>query len=473
MEETIVNERNRTSHERTESHSSPLTTNALYSCLVASLGTMAGGCVVAYSSPAVPNLNSHLNPFHLTCDEQTWFASIFALGALFGSLVSSVLMDYFGRKLAIMLSVLPAVTGWIVIIASPNVAVFYVGRIVTGFSKGLFSGITRVYIAEIAPQNMRGMLIAVASVANVLGNLYEYCLGYVIAWTWLAIANAAVPTLLICLVCFLPESPRYLVLKGKKDEAEAVLVWLRDNYKGISEEIRDIEKNITTLDSIIVWKELMKPFLLKKLLVCLGLFTMQQLSGNMLFRLYTVTIFEGMETLIDSNILSIVLGLVGVAGTLSSTVLIDLIGRKTLLVASSLLMAVCLTAAGVYFKISETNEEYALAYIYWIPVISCVLNNFSYSFAFDPVPWIITSELFPTQTRGAAISVVGIWQNICCFVVTKFFFNISDFIHYYGLFWILGAICVIGAIVMCIFLPETKKQSLEKITQGCSNSSAN
>lgn len=365
-----------------------------------------------------------------------------------------------------MLATLPCVFGWVIVAASPSVTVLYIGRITNGLSVGLFNTIVHVYIAETAPSNMRGMLSSIASVSSVIGNLYEYCLGYFLPWNWLAISNAVIPALLICLMCNIPESPRYLLLKGKTEEAEEVLLWLREGSKSIPEEMIEIQESIKETLKKTNFKEFFQPCLLKPLMICLGIFTVQQLSGAGVIRIYTVSIFDEISEVINPQIQAIVFGLVAVAGTMSSTVLIDYVGRKNLLIASSISMAVCLSATGAYFKMRELDTYHAFKCLYWLPVISLVLNNFSYAIAYDPIPLMITSELFPTRARGLANSIGGLWQYLCAFIVSKCLVNITNAIDNYGAFWVSAGICAAGTVFIIILLPETKRKSLERIEEN-------
>ncbi|GAB6032079.1 Facilitated trehalose transporter Tret1 [Chamberlinius hualienensis] len=447
----------------------PLTVYCLFASMIAGIGSMVAGTIMVYPSPAIPDINEDDNPFYLTKRQQAWFGSLAFLGSFAGMLFAAIVMDRMGRKLLIMSMAVPVVIGWEMIIASNNPTTALIGRTITGFGRGAIVPAVHVYISEIAPASMRGTLLATTALYNDLGILYEYVLGHFIHWNYLALANMAVALVMCFLVCFVPETPRFLVLNGHKDDAESILLKLRDDSECIWKEIQEIEESNKSNEVIFRCERkgsFCAPPLLKPFLICMGIYALREFSGNGCVRTYALSVARqtGMPNT-EASTLTIVLGLVGIAGVLVSLVTVDRVGRKALLVVSSAAMALCVTAIGIYFKMQEVRYDYAIQNLYWLAPIGLIVNNFCFALAFDSIPCLLISEIFPTRARAKANCILGCWQSLAAFLATFFFFDMerSDESDFYFSCFVAAFICIIGAIVLFFVVPETKKETLENI----------
>lgn len=436
---------------------------ACIAALIVCLGGVGVGTCVGYPSPAVPDINAHPNPFFVNSDEQSWIGGIVCLGSMVGAAISGLLMDALGRKLALMVTSVPFTIGWIIIVASPNIGVFYFGRFVSGFSKGIALGIVPVYISEIAPAEIRGLLGAFNEMSCLFGMLYAYSFGYFLHWTWLAIACSAVIVVMVVALFFMPETPRWFLSKGRKDDAIQAMYWLRGKNANIFVELEEMEKSITVAKDVVAWKEFLKPTLLKPLIICILMFALQQLCGNNVIKVYTTSIFQATNSKMDSSLETIIVGIVGVCGTLTCVLTVDLVGRRILLIISTVMMTLSMAAIGAYFKVQAVHPSYAQDNLDWLPLLSLVSDNYFYALGCGPISWTLSTELFSTRARGRANSIAVGFEGLFSFICTKCFVYLTNAIELYGGFWVCAGISAVGIFFVIFVVPETKGKTLEEL----------
>lgn len=434
--------------------------------LIVCLGSMAVGLTGGYPSPAVPDINSNPNPFHVDIDSQSWFSSVGYLGAILGSLVSGTLVDVFGRKLTLMIATVPFLLGWITIAAAENTWMIYIGRLHTGMSCPIIMVSANIYVSEISPANVRALLVSLNQMFMQLGVLSSYVAGTFIHWNWLTIVCAAPSVLMTLLLAFLPETPRWLLMKGRTDEAIKALNWFRHNEIKVTSEIQDIQRSLReAAQKQVLLKDYLHQPLNKLLGISLALFVFQEFSGINVVRAYTVTIFQSARNTLNPNLETIVVGSMLVFGSIMATLVIDRFTRRTLLMASCFSMTIGMASMGAYFFVEQTLQTFTLQYLYWLPVTAFAIYTISFTIGCGPLPHVISNELFPTRARGRAYGFGIAADYLLGFLTTKCFPYIRIFIGDYGTFWMLSCISFLGTMFVHFFLPETKGRSLEQLEQ--------
>lgn len=209
------------------------------------LGPLSFGFVLGYSSPVIPELREINDPtLRLDSSQASWFGSVVTLGAAAGGILGGYLVDRVGRKLSLMLCSIPYVSGYVVIISAQNVWMLYFGRILTGLASGITSLVVPVYISEISHTKVRGMLGSCVQLMVVTGILGAYIAGITLKWHWLAVLCSFPPCIMLLLMSFMPETPRFLLNQNKHAEAIASLQFLRGPYMDHEWECRQIKANV-------------------------------------------------------------------------------------------------------------------------------------------------------------------------------------------------------------------------------------
>lgn len=444
------------------------------------LGPMSFGFVLGYSSPAIPQLTRIADPrLRLNDVQASWFGSIVTVGAAVGGLLGGWMVGKVGRKLTLMFCSLPFVFGFTIIIAAQNVWMFYLGRVLTGLASGVTSLVVPLYISEMAHERVRGMLGSCVQLSVVLGIMGVYLAGLFMDWRWLAICSSIPPTLLMVCMCFMPETPRYLLSQGKRREAEEALRFLRGPDASVEWECARIEDACDEQGSSFHMSDLRDPGVYKPLVIGVMLMLFQQMTGINAIMFYAESIFQQAHFK-ESDLASVIVGLIQVVFTAVAAVIMDKAGRKVLLIISGAAMAISTTAFGVYFylmsklpsttsagllvlEIQSTAGEEPHADLAWLALASMAVFITGFALGWGPIPWLVMSEIFPVKARGVASAVCVLTNWSMAFIVTKTFQDMMNLLTSAGTFWLFACMCIINVIFTISFVPETKGKTLEQI----------
>ncbi|XP_069025443.1 solute carrier family 2, facilitated glucose transporter member 8 [Embiotoca jacksoni] len=464
-----------------DAYQSKVKNGNLYLATFASvLGPLSFGFVLGYSSPALPELTTIADPrLRLDSDQASWFGSIVTLGAAAGGLLGGWMVEKIGRKLSLMFCSLPFVFGFTIIVAAQNVWMLYAGRVLTGVASGVTSLVVPLYISEMAHERVRGTLGSCVQLMVVLGIMGVYLAGLFLDWRWLAICCSIPPTLLLVCMCFMPETPRFLLSQGKRREAEEALRFLRGPDAPVEWECARIEDACDEQGSSFQMSDLKDPGVYKPLVIGIMLMVFQQMTGINAIMFYAENIFEQAHFK-DSDLASVIVGLIQVVFTAIAALIMDRAGRKVLLLISGVAMTISTTAFGVYFYLtSKYHATTSLSLLMldiqsaagedphpdlsWLALASIAVFITGFALGWGPIPWLIMSEIFPIKTRGFASAICVLTNWTMAFIVTKTFQDMMNLLTSAGTFWLFASVCTVNIIFTMAFIPETKGKTLEQI----------
>ncbi|KAB7497332.1 Facilitated trehalose transporter Tret1, partial [Armadillidium nasatum] len=449
-----------------DENSEIITHNTLLA-LCATVGAMGLGCILGFASPAgvILTSNSTDSSIHITDSQNSWFSSISNLGALAGCPLAGFCINYLGRRGTIIYATIPVLIGWILIAAAQNFAMLIIGRIITGFYCSLISLSVPTYVAEFSSPQIRGALGSGFQLLVFVGILFSYCMGVTFTnFRWIAISCAVIPCICSLLMLLCKESPFYLLSKGKDQEAEAALKSFRgDSYDGIETELRAIRESLEeSRRRKATFSDLKKPYILKPFLMSIGLMFFQQFSGINAVLFNLASIFEKAGSNLSSNVSSIIIGLTQIVGTFIGSLLMDRAGRKSLLIFSSSVMIISLTALGIFFYYLKFSPSVA-ADIGWLPLVSLILYVISFAVGFGPIPWLMMGELFSPEVKELASSIATMSNWTMAFITTLIYQPLTTVIYDYGVYWLFGGFTVFNLIFCITFVYETKGKTLQEI----------
>ncbi|XP_055856829.1 facilitated trehalose transporter Tret1 isoform X2 [Episyrphus balteatus] len=432
--------------------------------LAATGGALAAGALLGWSSPAEKEIVSASYKFPMTKEQFSWIGSAVTLGAACVCIPIGFLINIIGRKLTMLLLVLPFTLGWCLLIWAQNFEMMFIARFILGISGGAFCVTAPMYTGEIAQKEIRGTLGSFFQLMITIGILFVYALGAGVDVFWLSIISGMIPLIFGAIFVFMPESPTYLVSKGKNESAIKSIQWLRGNdynYTAELEELKETDAHIKQ-NPVSIGSALTRRVTIKALIISLGLMFFQQLSGINAVIFYTTSIFRDAQTGIDESLSTIVVGLMQVIATFISVMVVDKLGRRILLLASSAVMVISTVLMGLYFFM-QSNDSSSVDNLGWLPVVSLCVFIVMFSIGFGPVPWLMMGELFASDIKGVAGSIAGTTNWILAFIVTKVFVNLQNALGAGETFWLFSAITFIGFIFVYFFVPETKGKSLNEI----------
>lgn len=457
--------------------------SATASSIVAAFGGLLFGYDTAVISGAVHAIDANfIDPLslsgtlHDTLSGLTISSAL--LGCIFGGILAGPVSTRLGRRgglqLAACLFLISALGS-----AVPEIGLGPIGgmgpgallpfnlyRITGGIGVGLASMLSPLYIAEIAPRAARGRLVSYNQMAIVLGILFVYFVNWAIAiqgdsqwvlsigWRFM-LASEAVPALVFLLFLFLvPDSPRWLVMKGRRDEALTILT----RFSGEAEarqSLAEIEASFAAPSTRLF------AFGAGVVLIGVALSIFQQAVGINAVLYYAPLMFENMGAATDSALLQTVLvGAVNMAGTLIAIFTVDRLGRRPLMIGGAAMMAVAMIALGLLFYWRLLGSGALIAILLFIA---------GFAMSWGPVTWVLLSELFPNSIKGKAMSLAVAVQWIANLAVSWSYKIIdgsallNEYFHHGLAYWFYAAMSLCAAVFVAAYVPETKQRSLEAI----------
>lgn len=428
--------------------------------IVASLGGLLSGYDTGVISGALLFINE---TWVLPDTLQGFLVSSVLIGAVIGAATNGILADIFGRKKIIMATAVIFILGSILCAFAPNVYVLILSRIFVGFAVGIVNFVVPLYLSEVSPKNLRGTLVSLYQWAITAGILFSYFINAVFAqavynWRWMLFAGVVPGLVLFIGMCFMSDTPRWLVSKNRDDEAKKV-------FSKIEPDIEP-EKEIAEIKETLVDNRQEKTFRLKKWMIMpfvvgIGIMFAQICTGINTIIYYAPTIFKTAG--FDSNLTAIYattgIGVVNFIMTIVAVFFTDRIGRKPLLYFGLTGVMLSLFALGTSFAFAGVLGSS----LKWVAVGSLVTYIICFAMSLGPIGWILVSEVFPLRIRGIAMSVCTVSNFAFNFFVVGSFPVLLHRIGGAWTFWILGIVSILCIIFVYFFVPETKGISLEEI----------
>ncbi|CAH1376071.1 unnamed protein product, partial [Tenebrio molitor] len=434
------------------------------------LASIIGGAAYSWTSPVLPKLNDAENmddnPFGrpITPFEESWITSLVSVGAAIGPLLAATIMDRIGRKKTLLMIVVPMVVSHIILAFTTDMNLYFFSRFFLGIGAGCVYSMIPTYVGEIAENTNRGAFGCVMGLVCTAGSLFCYIIGPFLTIRTFSLILVIPPVAFFILFgIFAPESPYFLLMVGKEEEAKLALKRVRRPFveKELEEMKRNVEQslllNVTLIDS------LKSRAIRKGLLIGCGLMFFQQCSGVTVIVSYLQPIFEASGSSIKPEVAAITVGAIQLTTNFLTSQLVDKLGRRILLLSSLTGICLSLVLLGAYFYLKTNSFDDAVSYLYWLPVCSLMLYIVMYSVGIGPVGWAMIGELFPPQFRTYASGLVSCFCLFLAFILALFFPNIRDIIGMAASFWIFAGSSALGIVFVWLLVPETKGKSLHEI----------
>jgi len=436
-------------------------------CFVAALGGLLFGYDTGVINGAIGPLKDH---FELDEIWAGWATGCALLGCAIGAAGAGPLSDRFGRKKVLILSAIMFLISAIGTAVPPTITIFVIFRIIGGLGVGAASMSSPMYIAEISPARIRGRLVSVNQFAIVTGFLVVYFVNYFIAlqgdavwnqhtgWRWMFGSETLPALLLLALLFFVPESPRWLTKQNREDEALGILSRV-DGSTYAQAELSEIKDALAHESGSLT--QLLQPGMRIVLVIGIALAVLQQVTGINVFLYFGTEIFKKMGSETNAALLqTVVVGAVNLTFTVIAIWTVDRLGRKPLMMVGATGMGISLLAMGLSAYLQATGV-WMLLFI--LGYIAC------FALSVGPVTWVILAEIFPTRIRGRAMAIATVSLWIANYVISQTFPMMDENLwlvttfHRAFPFWLYGVFCSVLLVVVWRFVPETKGRTLEEI----------
>ena len=454
-----------------------------------------GGLLFGYDTAVISGAEKGLQAFFMGAQDFQYtdymhgFTSSSALiGCIIGSALSGLLASRLGRKRALIVA---GVLFFISALGSMEpefllfqhgvptyslLVMFNIYRVIGGIGVGLASAICPMYIGEVAPSNIRGMLVSWNQFAIIFGQLVVYFVNFLIlgdhtnpvieqigqgvnavapgsdpwtiqtGWRYMFGSEAVPAGLFALLICFVPETPRYLVMVGRDEKALSILSKINGSQKA-QQILQDIKETIT------VRTERLFTYGYLCIFVGIMLSVFQQAVGINAVLYYAPRIFGDMG-MTNPMVNTVVMGVVNILFTLVAVFTVEKLGRKPLLICGSIGMGI--GALGVALTFGHAGLE-------MVTMLSIMVYSASFMFSWGPICWVLIAEIFPNTIRGAAVAIAVAFQWISNFIVSSTFVPLYSWCpaFTYGLYCVM---CLLAALFVWRLVPETKGKTLEDMS---------
>ncbi|RKP26219.1 general substrate transporter [Syncephalis pseudoplumigaleata] len=404
-----------------------------------------------------------------------FIASSYVLGGLLSCMMGGYVVDIIGRRMALIITGGFALVGGLLQTVAVNLAMIYAGRFISGLAVGVANVAGPLYIAEIAPKRWRGALGYAIEYSIGVGIVFAAVVSYGVyfiegqASFRVLLAMQMVPAFFVAVGMWLsPASPRWLLYKGRSEEARHSLARLHGlpvDSAQVSEELAAIQKatEVDHQSAQSEWRSLIEDGMWRRLLIACGAGALMQLSGINALIYYSPDIFRmaGITEVTKQLALSIATSVANLVGASVGIAIVDRYGRRTILVSGGLLMGISLVVISILIGIHGNGEELETAVGYGVLAMECLYMT-AFAFSWAAIVWIYVAEIFPQHVRGKALTIAFIMSWICNFCVSQITPLLLTSIGW-GTFAILGGICILGSVWEYFVFPETKQKSFEQI----------
>lgn len=418
----------------------------------ATLAAFSIGTYLSWTSSALPLYNKN-DTLSVSDQEASWISSLVPLGAIPITIPAGILADKFGRKRTIWAITVPLFLCWYIIGFARSKIWIFLGRFVAGAASGAASVVVPMFTSEIVEQSIRGLLGTIFQLQITAGILFAYATAFTDSLHVIAILCSVVPALLLISFPFIPESPAWLVMQGRKNDANDVLKHFRGAHYRTETELTRLELQASEMREAKASIFHLRNYQ-KMTWITLGLIIFQQLSGVNALIFYAKRIFDDADSILNSSISSMIVGVVQVVATYYSPILIERSNKKLLLFISMSVMATCMFILSGYFHFQNSHD---VSNVSWIPLLSFAVFIMIFNIGLGPIPWLMVDNLFTNNVKRTTSAATAICNWTLAFLVTKCFQDMVNLMGLSSSFATFGMISLIGTVFVSTLVPEMKQ----------------
>lgn len=445
----------------------------VFLCLVAALGGILFGYDTAVISGTTADVSAQ---FGLDDISKGWYVGCALIGSIIGVACAGMLSDFLGRKKTMLIAAICFTVSAIgcCVCAGFNDLVAY--RIIGGLGIGIISVVSPIYISEISPARIRGTMVSLYQLAVTMGLLLAYLINFAILsgsdasfaspffrkifssemWRGMLGSETVVALAFFIIIFFIPESPRWLIVKGRDEKALGIFRRLKNGEENVLQEYT-LTKNSIAGEVKSEWSELRHPGIIKAVLIGSAIAILGQFMGVNAVLYYGPDIFSNAGLAAkDSSFSTVLVGLVNMLTTVLAVFIIDKVGRKKLIYYGVSGMIACLVAIGLIFAFHGGGIPLLVFFLLYI---------FSQAISISAVVFVLLSEMYPNKVRGIAMSIAGLALWVGTYLIGQFTPWCMSTLTPAGTFFLFAAMCVPYMLIMWKLVPETTGRSLEEIEE--------
>ncbi|KAH8250909.1 hypothetical protein KR038_003450 [Drosophila bunnanda] len=440
----------------------------LLATVIVNIITFGHGVGVGWLSPTLTKIQHPDSPlaFRVNLAEISWLGSMLGLGSLCGNLTIALLIERAGRKFCLYLIALPYACLWVLIYCASNVYFLYAARFLCGFTGGAGYVVVPIFISEVADSSIRGALTSMVMLSVDLGILAGYIVSTYLSYHVVPFLGIIFPVAYFIANLMLPETVPYLLKRSQLSAAENSYRYYRNQTDARSEESSKLNfeelrtavlAQQTKNSSPLSYKDLITKPALKGFAASCVLSLGYQFSGVFSFINYMSDIFKASGSIVDVNTGTIIIGIVQIVGVYTSTIFVDIVGRRLLMLLSTFGVGIGCIAFGCFTYFAQFHD---LSDYNWLPLVLMIFICYVGNIGLIGIFFLVLVELFPVKIRSLATSISVIFLSILVFGTLKLF---PLMMHYWGIsitMWFSAGSALVTFLYFWLFLQETKGKSM-------------
>lgn len=439
--------------------------------VIITIPLLSFGMVQGWLSPMISILQSPQTPSPVlfTSTDISWMTSVTYITAIIFGAPMGYLTDRYGRKLMTLITTFSLILYWQIKLLCLEPWALILARAIAGIPCSACYIVLPIYLKEISDIDLRGALGSLLILNRNIGYLASYVLADLLHVNTMLWIGLLVPAIVFFIFLVMPETPEYLVKQGKIDEAKTVLAWLR----GKSTMDPTLEQDIDTIvkvekqtkaDPKSVWKIILKDrATFKAFIITLVIKITQQFDGYLIVLIYAGFVFQRASESISLNLSAnkqvMMIGVVQLVGSIVATCIVEKTGRKLLLVSTSFAVGIGMLMLAAWFYLAGSVTWLPG----WLPVFAMCLCIFADAAGFQPISYIIITDLFTFQLRGTVSSFANICAKLSNFIQMKWFTKLSEVISIHWTFLFFSIVSFFAAIYTLLAFPETRNKTVDEI----------
>ncbi|XP_068244709.1 facilitated trehalose transporter Tret1-like [Palaemon carinicauda] len=431
-----------------------------FKMFLCSLGMWSMGSMFAFPSVVANDLKQHNTTIYgsyisLSNSQLDMMSSFLSLFALPGAWVVAPLMNILGRRPSMLIFGLLLILGWIGVVLLPGSTGLLVARCVCGFSAGGVSIVINTYAIEASDPDVRGMMFVIINNGIYAGQVVTMAAGYGPRYYTVALIDLILPIGFVISLFWLPESPSFLVVKGRTEAARKVLLNLRGPHSDIDSEIKSYQDmNIASQTSKVQWKDLFRAPYLKRMGIVCVLFVSMYFTGFLVVSSNASRIFAEAGSTIDDSLAAIIVTAVQLMAGIVSSFLMDRLGRRRSLILSYCGMFLPLAILAVYIGSVDADNEGPTTFG-WVPLVCLMLSQAAVVLGVNPIPYILSNEYFPTALRSQASSICFTFATLASVAALQLYTPMTEGMTQTGLYAFYASVSAVGVPFCYFFVQET------------------
>ncbi|KAF2897993.1 hypothetical protein ILUMI_08181, partial [Ignelater luminosus] len=423
---------------------------------------IAGGMQYGWTAPIIPILESEDTPVPIQKSDVVWIENCYMLGSFIGIPFTIYSLNKFGRKNSILIAAVQNLITWILTAFATSVEVLFVARVIQGFAGNAAFVSTPMYIAEISDKKIRGFLSAWVYLMMLIGIVIIYSVAPFVSIALSSLVGAIFVIIQLVTFPFMPDTPYYLLLENKVDAAKKSLQRLRSG-EDVEAEFQEIAEAVARQKS--ERGKLVDLFIVdsnrKAMLIMTVLNGTQHFSSISVMVMNLHSVLTDAASMLAPATAAIIFSVIMLIAATTSSCMMDKAGRKIILVSSSLITGISLSALAIYFAVKNSGID--VSSYSWVPVVAVMVYAGAFKYGLGMVPIVMTGELFPTSVKAMGMTFADAAYVIFALISIYLYQFLADEYGMHVPFIIFAVTCLLATAFIAYYIPETKGKTLEEI----------